>query len=831
MAKPLQAFRLADVRFSIRQLRKSPGFALTAILTLALGIGAVTSVFSVVNAVLLKPFAFRDPGQLVVLREVVEEMRAQYPAVPFNYMHYLRLKKDSKTLQDAAIFKNHGVSVSTGSDHPRIIGAMLVSPNFFSVLGVQPVIGRGFSPEEATEGHSSVIVLSWEGWQEFFNGDPEVVGRTLRLGGEANTVIGVLPREFRFPDIAMAPGMPANLSNVEATRANTIFQPLVPDPDALKNDIFDYNFTVIARVRPGVKIDQVRAELGGLQKAHTLTAHMPIHIGIYVQPFMQDVTAGISSALWLLFAAVGGVLLIACVNLANLQLARAVATERETAVRAALGASRSQLVITRLMESFVLAAVGGVAGVALAFLGVLLLIAAAPANVPRLSDVQVSVPVLLFAAGLSLFTAMLFGILPALRSLRVNPQAALQSNPSRVANTRQGSATRNLLVGAEVACTVVLLIVTGLVLRSFSQVLRQDRGFDSSHVTAGQVDLYSPQYGDSQPNSKAAKTAFIDRAIEALRELPGVQSVGMTSELPMTGDTWIDGLDRVDHPLPPGEQPKVNLRWISPAYLSTMHIALVSGRDLSDADRANPNQALISEKTARDAFGSENPIGRKIKGFGGDETVNTIVGVAADARVNGLKAVADMVYLPYWNNPPWRVSLLVRSSQSSSALMPEMRAAIWKLDPQVAIPTLKSLDEQVSDSVASDRFQTMLLTSFGAAALLLALLGVYGVLAYSVSLRQQEFGIRIALGSDKSRLTALVLKQAAWPVLTGAGAGLVLAFVVTRWVRSLLYQTQTADPVAIGGSLVVLIGAAALAAILPARRAARVDPIEVLRNQ
>ena len=483
------------------------------------------------------------------------------------------------------------------------------------------------------------------------------------------------------------------------------------------------------------------------------------------------------------------------------------------------------------MESFVLAAVGGVGGVALAFLGVRLLIAAAPANVPRLSDVQVSVPVLLFAAGLSLFTAILFGVLPALRSLQVNPQAALQSNPSRVANTRQGSATRNLLVAGEVACTVVLLIITGLVLRSFSQVLRQDRGFDSGHVTAGQVDLYSPQYGDSQPNSKAAKAAFIDRVLEALRGLPGVQSVGMTSELPMTGDTWIDGIDRLDHPLPPGEQPKVNLRWISPGYLSTMHIALVSGRDISDADRADPKQALISEKTARDAFRDENPIGRKVKGIGGDETIKTIVGVVADARVNGLKEVADMVYLPYWDNPPWRVSLLVRSSQPSDALIPEIRAAVWKIDPQVAIPTLKSLDEQVSDSVASDRFQTMLLTSFGGAALLLALLGVYGVLAYSVSLRRQEFGIRIALGSDKSRLTALVLKQATWPVLTGAGAGLVLAVVATRWVRSLLYQTQTADPVAIGGSLTLLIAAAALAAVLPARRAARVDPIEVLRNE
>jgi len=831
MAASFPFTRFSDIRYSIRQLRKSPGFTLTAILTLALGIGAVTSVFSVVNAVLLKPFAFRDPGRLIVMREVVEEMRAQYPAIPFNYMHYLRLKRDSKTLEDAAIFQNHGVSVSRNSDHPNIIGAVAVSPNFFSVLGVQPVLGRDFTPEEATKGRSSVVVLTWNGWQELFNGDPNVLGRNLNMGGESNTVIGVLPRDFRFPDIAMAPGMPSSVSNAEGTRANAIFYPLVPDAEMLKSDVFDYNYLVVGRLRPGANIDQARAEMDGLQKAHVLAAHLPIHIGIYLQPFLQDVTADISSALWLLFAAVGAVLLIACVNLANLQLARAVATERETAVRAALGASRSQLLITRLMESFVLAVTGGMAGIGLAFLGVRLLMAAAPANIPRLSDVRVNLPVLLFAAGLSVFTAVLFGVLPALRSLRVNPQSALQSNPTRVANTRQGSATRNLLVAAEVACTVVLLIVTGLVLRSFSRVLRQDRGFDSGHVTMAQVDLYSPQYGDSQPDSKAAKSAFIDRGLAALAQLPGVRSVAMTSAMPLTGDTWIDGLDRVDHPLPPGEQPKINLRWISPGYLSTMHIALVDGRNITEADRANPNQVLISEQTARVAFPGENPIGHKIKGFGGDETVKTIVGVVADARVNGLKDVAAMAYLPYWDRPPWSVSFLVRSSQSSKALIPEIRRVVWGIDPQVAIPTAKPLDDLVSDSLAADRFQTLLLSSFGAAALLLALLGVYGVLAYSVSLRHQEFGIRIALGSNKSRLTGLVLRQAAWPVLTGAAAGLVLAFAAARWVRSLLYQTQPLDPVAIGGSLALLIAAAALAAILPALRAARIDPIEVLRNE
>jgi predicted permease len=838
MTSPLLALRV-----SIRQLRKSPGFALTAILTLALGIGAAVSVFSVVDAVLLKPFAFRDPGRLTVMREVVDEMRSQYPAVPFNYRHFLRLKKDSKTLEDAAIFQEHGASVSSAQDHPHIVGAVAVSQNFLPLLGVQPAMGRNFLPEELTEGHASVVILSWEGWQSLLNGDANVIGRTMRVGGEVNTIVGVLPQGFRFPEIPMAPNMPSRAGG--DILVNEVFHPLVPDKNSLIDDSYDYNYSVIARLRAGVTVAQARAELESLQRAYSASAHLEVHDGIYIEPFAKDVTSNVSSGLWLLFAAIGCVLLIACVNLANLQLARAVATERESAVRAALGASRTELLLSRLMESLVLASVGGVAGIALAFFGVRLLVAFAPADVPRLNEVQVNLPVLCFAAGLSIFTALLFGMLPALRSLQVNPQSALQANPSRVVNTRASSATRNLLVAGEVACTVVLLIVTGLVLRSFSQVLRQNRGFDADHVTAAQVNLYSPQYSDAKSDSEAAKSAFIERTLTALRQIPGVQSAAMTSAMPLTGETWIDVLTRPDHPVPSGQEPKVNVRFVSPGFLATMHIPLLAGRALSDSDRnvlfaadGKPSKApvpiLITEKLAHDAFPGEDPVGRLTRAFGdqGDGGRHNIVaGVVADARVNGLRNSADMLYVPYWYWPPWNVTFLVRSSQPGSAVIPSMRRVIWQIDPQVAIPALKSLDDQMSESLAGDRFQTLLLSAFGAGALLLALLGVYGVMAYSVSLRQQEFGIRIALGSDKGRLMALVLRQAAWPVLAGAAAGMVLAGVAVRAVRSLLFETQLLDPVAITGSLVLLIFAAALAAVLPARRASRVDPVEVLRTQ
>jgi predicted permease len=612
-----------------------------------------------------------------------------------------------------------------------------------------------------------------------------------------------------------------------------LFQPLAPSERDLNKDRGSFNYKAIARLKPGVTLAQANAELEAMQKAYTLFAHLPLHLGIALTPLAKDVASGVSGALWMLFAAVGAVLLIACVNLANLQLARGVNAERETAVRAALGASRGQLVRSRLTESLVLAFVGGAVGVVLAFIGVRLLLALVPANVPRLDEVHVSTPVLLFAVGLSIAAAIAFGILPALRSLHVAPQAALQANSQRAANTQEGCRMRNAMVAAQVACTVVLLIVTSLALRSFSHLLRQDRGFDASHVTLAQTDLFAPQYDDDGgPKGDAARLAFADRALTVLGHLPGVQSVALTSVAPLTGETWVDNLSRPDHPVPAGQEPAINVRWINPDYLPTMQSPLVAGRNITAADRANPYVALISERTAREGFPGENPIGRKIADIVPDNkhTV-TVIGVVADARINGLKDNAAMVYLPYWAFTPVTLSFLVRSAQPGDALIPEMRRAIWQIDSQVAIPTLKSMDDQVSDSVSTDRFQALVLSGFGAAALFLALLGVYGVLAYSVSLRRQEFGIRIALGSGKSALIGLVLRQAAQPVLLGTGVGLTMALIVLRWVRSLLYQTSVMDPLAMGGSVLLLLVAAAIAAIVPARRAASTDPMRALRTE
>jgi predicted permease len=757
-----------------------------------------------------------------MLREYEPELLSS--PLPDNPNHFLNWQSSTKTFSGVSLIQNHGYSLSAVTDHPEIVSGMDVEPNFFDVLGVHPFLGRAFLPSEATKGHDSEVILSWNAWQRYFHGDPAAIGKTLLDGGTPTTVVGVMPQGFSFPHVTemYSPTAPSD----EGPYA--LYHPLVIYPSQL-DDEGDYNFMAIGRLRVGISPQQGQTELATIQSAFNKARHLHTNPTVLVIPLIVDVAGHVSTALWLLLAAVGAVLLIGCVNLANLQLARAVSRERELAIRAALGAGRDRLLGSALADSLVLALIGGTLGILLSFVGVQLFIAAAPQGLPRLNAIHVSWPVLLAAAALSILTAIFFGLLPALRSMRVDPQSAMQTSSTRVSSGRESQRTRHLLVAAEVACTVTLLIVTGLLVRSFSTLLGQDRNFDSSHVTIARAFLYAPQYGDTVPHSDAVRAAFDDRTLAALAQIPGVQSVAMISELPLAGDTWVDDVTRPDHPVPRGHEPTANIRWISPSYATTLRIPLLAGRDLTLDDKNHPTNVLISQETARTVFPDTNPIGHV---FNLDDTTKyTVVGILADARINQLDHTAPMIYIPYWQSPWWRVNFLVRSSQATAALAPSIRRAIWNVDPQVAIPTLKSLDQQVSDSVSTQRFQTILLSSFGAAALLLALLGIYGVLAYSVSLRQQEFGIRIALGCEKSSLMTLVARQAALPVAGGILAGLALAFAASRYVHSLLYETSAADPVAIAGSIALLVVAALLAALIPARRAAQVEPMQVLRNE
>src|SRR6185437_16009053 len=519
-----------EFRFAGRGLRKAPGFSLTALLTLALSIGAVTSVFSVVDAVLLKPFPFPDRDRLVVLREAEEDASGR-TAIPGNYRHLIRLKNTSATLQDVAIFAQRRASVSPDGSHPQMLGAVIASPNLFSVLGVQPILGRSLIDADARKGANPVVVLSYAGWQALFGGDARAIGSSLRIDGQPVTVVGVLPAPIRFPQIRLAPSAKFQ----ETARDALLFEPLTPSDRDLHADMGNFNYKAIARLKPGVTVAQAGAELEALQNAYTISARLPLHFGAALTPLQKDVASGVSGALWMLLGAVGAVLLIACVNLANLQLARAVNAQRETAVLAALGASRTQLVRSRLAESLLLALTGGAAGAALSFAGVRLLLALAPSGIPRIEEVHVSAPALAFAAGVSMLAAITFGILPALRSLRVQPLAALHGNPARTASSREGTRARSFMVAGQVACTIVLLILTSLALRSFVRLMDQERGFDASHVTVAEGDLFTPVYDQDGAKGNAIRLALADRITGALGQLPGVQSVAITSVAPLTG--------------------------------------------------------------------------------------------------------------------------------------------------------------------------------------------------------------------------------------------------------------------------------------------------------
>ena len=825
---------IQDMRYAVRQLRRAPGFTLTALLTLALGIGAVVAVFSVVYSVLLRPYGFEQQGKLVVWHEVIEEIKASTPIVPANYKHYAMFKTRARSIADAAIMQPRQFSVSLAAhaadEHPSVLHGLATSSELFSVLGVHPALGRGFLPQETEAGRDGEAMLAWAAWQRLFHGDPTVIGKSIRIDGSLHTVIGVLPRDFRFPPLDMMGGAVASGS----TEFYQVFVPLVVGEDIKNEDGGDYNYLAVGRLHPGVSVATAQAEMNGLEVANRIANHLSIHVSAVVSTLKMEANGSISTALWLLLAATGGVLLIACVNLANLQLARGVARERDIALRAALGAGRARLMQSALAESLVLAIGGGALGVALAFAAVRLTVVLAPRSLPRVNEITVSWPVLLVAVGVACATALLFGILPALASLRVDPQRSLQAASGTLAGVSGRNVTRSMLVSCEIALSVALLAIAGLAARSFSRVMIQNWHFSADHVLLAAVDLTSPQYGKGlNPTAPGATKdhsqgqSFIDQALLRLRSLPGVATVGVTSTMPLTGDSEVELLSRPDHPASLGITPIANQRLISPGYLAAMQIPLVAGRDFDEREMTHPMSAIISEKAAKAAWPDVNPMGRKL---GRWNQQFTIIGIAADARINDLKRDVAVFYLPISADPPRHPVFVIRGTAPPEVLTPLVREALWSIDPQAGIPTIAPLAEQVSGSVAADRLQTVLFAGFGAAALLLAGLGVYGVLAYTVSLRRREFGVRLALGSQRAALVKLVLLEVSRPLVIGLAAGLGLAFLAGRWLSSLLYETASNDPVVLAGSVILLVTAAVAAALLPARRAADTDPMTVLRE-
>jgi putative ABC transport system permease protein len=808
-----------------RRLRHSPGYTLSVIAVLALGIGAVTAIFSVVYGVLLKPYGFEQKGKLIVWHETVRELNATLPLLPVNYRHFENLNTHAHFLQSAALMQPALYTVSEGAGHPQSVPGLFVTMDFFKVLGVSPAFGQTFRPTAYEQGGDSEVILSWSAWQRYFNGDASAIGKSLRVGGSPYTVVGILPANFHFPSVSNMPGTSSANGN-----AYQVFTPSVPGSGERTANTDDFDYFSIGRLRPGVSIQAAQAELDGIEKATAAADHLTIHIGVVVETFGQEITGGVSKSLLLLLLSVGGVLLIGCINLANLQLARSVGQSGEQALRSALGASRGRMIREALAENLLLAVSGVLASIAVAYAGMRLLLAIAPTELPRLAQVRLSLPVLGVAVALSFATCLLFGLLPAWRAGHADPLRALQGSASRMAGEGRGAArVRQSLLILEIGGSVVLLAVTGMVGGSFNRLLTNARGLSAEPVTMAQADLSDPRYstsGEGYSASKAARNSMIERTLAKLRALPGVQDAAVTSALPLTGSGGANYLERPDHPLPEGEAPLADRLQVSPGYFHTLGIALLAGRGFTAEDRVDSRVMIVSEKAAHAAWPNESPIGRKIVEDG--ETY-TVIGIVADARLEDPRSDAAVFYLPFWKETnSFDPVFLIRGTGIAG---PEIRQAIWSVDPQVAIPTLLPLHVQTSRALAVQRFQAVLVAAFCVAGLLLTALGVYGVLSYGVNMRMREWGVRMALGSGRVQLIRRVLFSAVRPLLAGAILGSVGAFAAGQWLSSLLYQANSADGWMLAGSLLLLSGVVLMAALPSAYRAASADPATVLRSE
>lgn len=816
--KMLGSAMIQDLRYAWRTLCKTPLFALTALLTFALGIGGSTAIFTVVDSVILKPLAYPDSGRLVTAWEHL----GTDPVGP-NPRHFDLWRKRSTAFRGFTLLRHFVNGATVGAGHPEAVASVIALPDLFEVLQVTPAVGRVFRPEDGSPGHDDVVVVTYSFWKTQLHGEANVIGKTFRMGNTPKEVIGVLPADFHFP----------NANSLRAFHTGQaisgVAEPAVFVPAALHLDQFDWNgeygnWVALGRLKPGLTIPQAAAQLNTIEAQ--VLREIPASekrdgftLAASVQP-MQETVAGTSRpVLWVLLCAVLALMLIACLNLANAQIGRALSRGRETSVRTALGASAGRLLWSGMAESLILALAGGVLGIAFAYAGIAAFRRDSPIDLPRLAEVHVNGSVLLFAIALTLLSSVLSGLLPALRFLRADPQASLQRSSSRTSGSRQSRGLRSWLIGIQVFGCTALLLITGLFSKSLLYLLRQDKGFETAQVAMAEVRLPPGTY-----KTDATRTAFDDGVLANLRAIPGVEAAALTSAMPLEGETHIDRIQRLDGPK---RDALLNLRWASPEYFATLRERLLAGRFLEGRDR-NRNNIVISEGAAKALWANDSAIGGQVQVQGKDWTV---VGVVADSRSTSLKTEPPrMAYLHYAYQTPYTTLFLVRGVRPFASLLPAMRQAIWKQAPDVIIARTKTLDSQVTDSLATERLETALLIAFGAAALLLALLGIYGVLSYSVAMRKPEIGIRMALGATRSGIYGLTFADADAPVAAGLAMGLLAAVLAGPLIRSLLYGTQPLDPSVMAIVTGLFVFFAGLAALVPAHRVASVDPMETLRS-
>jgi predicted permease len=797
-----------DLRFALRSLRKSPAFVLITVLTLALGIGANTAVFSVVNSVLLRPLPYPQPDRLVLLWEAKDVARQGTNVV--NPGNYLEWKDRARSFTDLAAFTWAGI-IFTG-DAPEMVEGRAVTPNFFSVLGVAPTRGRTFTPDEARPGGPRVIVISDGLWRRRFGADPGIVGRAVPIAGGTATVLGVMPPTMRpMPWGEEEYWEPFRLDAKDAARRGRYAM-------------------VVGRLRPGVTQQQARRELTGI--AGQLEQQYPdfdTGWGVNVVSLTEQVVGAARTMLLVLLGAVSLVLLIACANVANLAVGRALGRRREVAVRAALGASRWRLIRQRLLESIVLALVGGLAGILLAAWVVDLLVAAHPAALPRLGEIGVDVRVLGLTALVSLVVGVGFGLVGALGD-RAGPAAALRAAMGRATAGRAALRVRGGLVVAQVALALMLLAGAGLLVRSIQKLSAIDPGFDPANLLTVSLTLPAGTY--AQP---AQRTAFFDRLLDRIRALPGVQRAGAVTFLPLMAQGAATSFTVVGRATPaPGQAPVAEIRAADPDYFRTMRIPLLRGRTPTAADGPHaPPVIVINQTMARQYWPGEDPIGRRVQvSWTHPNVEEEIVGVVGDVRGASLDApIRPRIYYPQAQEPSGSMWIVIRHTGSTGALTAALRGAVRDIDRNVPVEDVATMYAHLAQSMADRRYPMLLLTVFAALALLLAAVGLYGVLAYAVGQRTQEIGVRLALGARPAEVLGLVVTQGMRLVAVGIVLGLVGALLATRALRSLLYGVTPTDPVTLLVTGIGLVGVALLAMAVPARRAAKVDPMEALRYE
>ena len=808
---------LHNLRYALNILRRSPGFAFVAILILALGIGANTAIFSLVDTVLLRPLPYRDASRLVMLWQ---SLPAQHLAqLPVSQADFTDFQSQSRSFANmAALYIDKEEFGLTGVGDPEQLRGMPVSANLFSMLGVQPILGRDFLPNEDQAGQDNKVILSYGLWQRRFGGDRSVIGRVITIDRVPRTVVGVMARGFSFP-----PPMHFGVGDVPGGKELWV-------PCVLEKANRDYHpLAIVARLKPGATFEKANAETATLARALAKTYPKSNDgIGANVSPMQEQVVSNVRPALVVLFAAVGCVLLIACVNVANLLLARSAGRRKELAVRSALGARRLDLIRQMLIENFALAIPGGALGILLALWATSLLRSLTKVDLPRLNELSANPSMLGFALALSLLTGLAAGLVPAFTASRIDLNDSLKVASRTLAGGRQNT-LRSVLVISQISLALLLLTGAGLLIRSFQQLLHVDPGFQSNNLLTMQIRLPHSRY-----DSAARLIAFETQLLSRIRALNGVVSAGVVNSLPIAGfqGASVIGIEGRPTPKSLAAGMIVGQRAVSTDYFVTMKTSLLAGRDFTERDaQRSPLVAVINQALASRYFPGENPLGKRIRIEEAGEQWQTIVGITASVHHSGLGADADPeIFSPFLQDPWTTMAVVVRTRNNPANLVSAVRSQLWAVDKDQPISRLSSMDDILADSLAGRRLNLLLLGSFATVALLLALIGIYGVISYAVIQRTSEIAIRMALGAQRSSVWKLVLAQGAALSAVGIGVGVIASLAFTRWMSTMLFHVRPIDPLTLAFVATAVFVTALLASFLPARRATRIDPMQALRD-